>query len=63
MSHATTANGTAPAAPAGPHAEIEDLPELQPLGPANQELAGKVHPTDWQNPAPEDRYDLVVLGG
>jgi len=29
----------------------------------NRTLVGNVHPPDWQNPTPEGRYDLVVVGG
>lgn len=28
----------------------------------NQKLISNVHPTDWENPQPADRYHLVVLG-
>ena len=28
----------------------------------NQELVGNVHPSDWPNPRPAGRYNLVVLG-
>lgn len=28
----------------------------------NQLLVSRVHPPDWVNPQPSDRYDLVVLG-
>jgi pyruvate/2-oxoglutarate dehydrogenase complex dihydrolipoamide dehydrogenase (E3) component len=29
----------------------------------NQALVSNVHPTDWQNPEPAARYNLVVIGG
>jgi pyruvate/2-oxoglutarate dehydrogenase complex dihydrolipoamide dehydrogenase (E3) component len=35
---------------------------LQPPDAANQRLLAAVHPPDWANPTPADRYDLVVLG-
>ena len=28
----------------------------------NRELVGHVHPSDWRNPEPRDRYHLVVVG-
>ena len=28
----------------------------------NQELVANVHPPDWKNPEPADRYNLVVVG-
>jgi pyruvate/2-oxoglutarate dehydrogenase complex dihydrolipoamide dehydrogenase (E3) component len=36
---------------------------LRPNDEHNLELAANVHPFDWQNPTPEGRYNLVVLGG
>lgn len=30
---------------------------------ADVDLVRHVHPPDWTNPEPADRYDLVVLGG
>ena len=41
------------------------MTELGPLFPAdehNRELERQVHPPDWQNPIPDGRYNLVVLG-
>lgn len=35
---------------------------LQPLDAYNLELQRQVHPTDWQNPKPDGRYHLVVIG-
>ncbi|MEM8932177.1 MAG: mercuric reductase [Acidobacteriota bacterium] len=35
---------------------------MQPWDAHNQELIAHVHPSDWQNPEPRDRYHLVVLG-
>lgn len=35
---------------------------IQPLDTYNQDLIAQVHPQDWQNPTPADRYDLVVIG-
>jgi len=36
---------------------------LQPDDEFNRSLRQNVHPTDWINPTPTDRYDLVVIGG
>lgn len=35
---------------------------IPPDDPHNRELAGQVHPADWVNPTPAERYDLVVIG-
>jgi pyruvate/2-oxoglutarate dehydrogenase complex dihydrolipoamide dehydrogenase (E3) component len=35
---------------------------LQPLDAYNQQLQQQVHPPDWQNPRPQGRYHLVVIG-
>lgn len=43
--------------------EIESLPELQPADAANADLRAHVHPDGWQNPTPDGRYNLVVVGG
>jgi hypothetical protein len=37
-------------------------PLVQPWDEFNQQLVGNVHPTDWQNPTPASRYNLVVIG-
>ena len=36
---------------------------LQPDDEFNRALQSFVHPSDWQNPRPSGRYNLVVLGG
>ena len=36
---------------------------LQPWDRHNQKLHHHVHPTDWKNPEPAPRYNLVVIGG
>ncbi|MGI9242922.1 MAG: mercuric reductase [Verrucomicrobiales bacterium] len=41
---------------------MSDLPQLQPFDTYNQKLAGHVHPSDWVNPEPDGRYNLVVIG-
>ena len=38
------------------------IPALEPLDQYNRELADNVHPSDWRNPEPKSRYDLVVIG-
>lgn len=35
---------------------------LHPMDQFNQQLIDRVHPPDWVNPTPADRYDLVVIG-
>lgn len=40
----------------------DQSPELQPFDQHNQELANNVHPSDWINPTPSGRYNLVVIG-
>ena len=35
---------------------------LTPDDAHNRELVALVHPSDWMNPQPADRYDLVVIG-
>ncbi len=34
-----------------------------PADEYNKALIAQVHPADWVNPQPADRYDLVVIGG
>ncbi len=41
---------------------ISKEPIIQPLDKYNQELVSNVHPPDWVNPEPVERYDLVVVG-
>lgn len=36
---------------------------LEPADDANATLAAQTHPADWQNPTPNGRYNLVVVGG
>lgn len=38
-------------------------PPVLPWDSHNQKLVSHVHPPDWQNPTPADRYNLVVIGG
>lgn len=41
---------------------MSDLIQLQPRDEHNQKLESNVHPSDWQNPTPDGRYNLVVIG-
>jgi heterodisulfide reductase subunit A-like polyferredoxin len=36
---------------------------FEPGDQYNQTLAANVHPSDWVNPVPKRRYNLVVVGG
>ncbi len=46
-----------------PHGLDEEIAALlEPLDRHNRKLADNVHPVDWQNPEPADRYHLVVIG-
>lgn len=38
-------------------------PRITPWDEYNQELVANVHPIDWKNPIPAQRYNLVVVGG
>ena len=42
---------------------LDEMPEVTPLDAHNRALVAHVHPTDWQNPPPRARYNLVVIGG
>jgi len=37
-------------------------PMIRPWDAFNRELAAQVHPSDWINPKPAGRYNLVVIG-
>ncbi|MDJ0853506.1 MAG: mercuric reductase [Myxococcota bacterium] len=41
---------------------MTELPPVSPLDEHNRKLVGNVHPSDWTNPEPSGRYNLVVLG-
>ena len=43
--------------------DSELQPLLQPFDEFNQDLLANVHPPDWVNPVPAERYHLVVIGG
>jgi pyruvate/2-oxoglutarate dehydrogenase complex dihydrolipoamide dehydrogenase (E3) component len=36
--------------------------QLEPHDEYNKQLEANVHPTDWVNPVPSGRYNLVVIG-
>jgi len=42
--------------------EHHGIPGLRPFDVHNRELARHVHPSDWRNPKPEGRYNMVVVG-
>ncbi|MBK8900680.1 MAG: mercuric reductase [Anaerolineaceae bacterium] len=37
--------------------------EVSPYDQHNQILVSNAHPPDWQNPTPDGRYNLLVIGG
>lgn len=37
--------------------------EVAPYDQHNQTLVNNAHPADWQNPVPDGRYNLLVIGG
>lgn len=39
-----------------------EKPTMEPWDEHNQELISHVHPHDWENPEPVDRYHMVVVG-
>ena len=41
---------------------MTDAIRVEPQDEWNIQLVKNVHPPDWQNPTPEGRYNLVVLG-
>jgi pyruvate/2-oxoglutarate dehydrogenase complex dihydrolipoamide dehydrogenase (E3) component len=42
---------------------VAGLPQAQPFDKHNRALIANVHPTDWINPQPTGRYNMVVIGG
>jgi len=42
---------------------MEENPAMLPHDVSNRLLSANVHPTDWINPEPAGRYNLVVIGG
>ncbi|MCH8804953.1 MAG: mercuric reductase [Planctomycetes bacterium] len=43
--------------------DVFKLPQVQPLDEHNRVLVEHVHPPDWENPEPDGRYNIVVVGG
>lgn len=41
---------------------MTDAPTLEPLDEHNRRLLSAVRPSDWTNPTPRSRYNLVVVG-
>ena len=41
---------------------MSEIPEVLPRDEHNATLISNVHPPDWTNPRPADRYNLVVIG-
>jgi len=41
---------------------LSELPPVEPRDTHNQRLVANVHPADWRNPEPAERYNLVVIG-
>ncbi|MDP1569358.1 MAG: mercuric reductase [Vicinamibacterales bacterium] len=39
------------------------LPQAQPLDDTNRRWLEHTHPSQWTNPTPDGRYNLVVIGG
>jgi pyruvate/2-oxoglutarate dehydrogenase complex dihydrolipoamide dehydrogenase (E3) component len=37
--------------------------KIPPFDDYNRELVSNAHPPDWQNPTPDGRYNLLVVGG
>lgn len=42
---------------------VAEIPQVQPYDEHNRALVANVHPSDWTNPSPSGRYNLVVIGG
>ncbi len=41
---------------------VEEISEARPLDEHNRLLVSHVHPSDWVNPTPSGRYNMVVVG-
>ena len=46
-----------------PELDPELMRLVEPFDAHNRELLANVHPPDWVNPEPAERYHLVVVGG
>lgn len=44
------------------HDPDQGRPIMEPYDEHNQKLVAYVHPHDWVNPEPQDRYHMVVIG-
>lgn len=44
-------------------AETGVRPTMEPQDEHNKKLVANVHPPDWVNPTPRERYHMVVVGG
>ncbi|UCF89742.1 MAG: FAD-dependent oxidoreductase, partial [Desulfobacterales bacterium] len=49
--------------PANPPPGADAFRPVQPDDEHNRELRRNVHPTDWVNPVPDGKYNMVVIGG
>ena len=41
---------------------MRDAVTMEPMDEHNEKLVGNVHPGDWENPVPDGKYNLVVIG-
>jgi len=41
---------------------MDNRVDLPPMDEHNKQLLANVHPPDWTNPSPAERYNLVVIG-
>ena len=41
---------------------LSEVPVVEPLDVHNETLVRNVHPSDWTNPTPADRYHIVIIG-
>mmetsp|Transcript_35418 Transcript_35418/g.79486 ORF Transcript_35418/g.79486 Transcript_35418/m.79486 type:complete len:694 (-) Transcript_35418:174-2255(-) len=66
-----SSNGVGSLQPSLPQPDLECIPEedvhvashVWPLDEHNVTLLNHVHPTGWQDPDPQNKFDLVVIGG
>lgn len=61
MADATTSDAGSGRAAGRPH-DHEERYRLAPMDEHNRTLVSNVHPTEWVNPEPAERYHLVVVG-
>ncbi len=60
---APKATGVPNVSDAGLDSIVAGLPHAQPFDEHNRALIANVHPTEWTNPQPSGRYNIVVVGG